>query len=176
MSYSTKTLRALFRLGIEPALVEARGLIEYREAAVLALAEEGANGRQHMLTPAAARAWRAMRASAEVDGVDMHIVSAFRTVDRQVELIERKLAAGQTLAQVLTMIAPPGFSEHHSACAVDIGSVDVPVLERCFEQTTAFHWLLANAADHGFALSYPEGNAAGYQYEPWHWCFHGGSD
>lgn len=175
MPYGTKTLRAFARLGIEPALVEARGLIEHREAAVLELAEEGANGRQHLLAPGAARAWRGMRAAAAADGVDMHIVSAFRSIERQTELIERKLAAGQALAQILTVIAPPGFSEHHSARAVDIGSIAVPVLERCFEDTEAFRWLLAHAAAHGFVLSYPEGNAAGYLYEPWHWCFHGES-
>jgi D-alanyl-D-alanine carboxypeptidase len=173
MPYDIKTLRALARLGIEPALVEARGLIEHREAAVLELAEEGANGRQHLLAPGTARAWRGMRAAAAADGVDMHIVSAFRSIDRQTELIERKLAAGQALERILTVIAPPGFSEHHSARAVDVGSIAVPVLERCFEDTAAFRWLLAHAAGHGFVLSYPEGNAAGYLYEPWHWCFHG---
>ena len=76
MPYGTKTLRAFARLGIEPALVEARGLIEHREAAVLELAEEAPNGRQHLLAPGAARAWRGCAAAA-ADGVDMHIVPRF---------------------------------------------------------------------------------------------------
>lgn len=171
MAYGTKTLQALQRLGIPSALIEARGLCEHAEAATLELAELGVDGRRHMLLPAAARAWRELRAAAAAAEVDIHIVSAFRSVDRQVELIERKLAAGQPLEQILTVIAPPGFSEHHSARAVDVGSPGAPLLDRDFDRTPAFRWLQAHAGGYGFVLSYPEGNAAGYQYEPWHWCF-----
>ncbi|MEO8102521.1 MAG: D-alanyl-D-alanine carboxypeptidase family protein, partial [Betaproteobacteria bacterium] len=47
-----------------------------------------------------------------------------------------------------------------------------PELEVEFENTAAFRWLTGHAAEFGFRLSYPRGNTAGYQYEPWHWCFH----
>lgn len=174
MAYGTKTLQALDRLGIAPALIEARGLCEHAEATEFELAERGADGREYLLLPSAARAWRAMRAAAADDGVQIHVVSAFRSIDRQVELIERKLALGEPLDRILTIMAPPGFSEHHTARAVDVGSPGAPVLDRDFDRTPAFLWLHAHAAGYGFLLSYPEGNAAGYQYEPWHWCFHDG--
>jgi D-alanyl-D-alanine carboxypeptidase len=40
-----------------------------------------------------------------------------------------------------------------------------------FENTLAFTWLVANARRFGFALSFPRGNAHGYDYEPWHWFY-----
>jgi hypothetical protein len=41
-------------------------------------------------------------------------VSAFRSVERQAEIVRRKLAAGGRIEEILTVCAPPGFSEHHT--------------------------------------------------------------
>lgn len=174
MAYSLKTSTALERLGIPPSLVARRGLREFTEAASLELAETGADGRQYLLSPPAATAWRELRLAATGSGIDIHIVSAFRSVDRQVELVQRKLAAGQALEEILAIVAPPGFSEHHTGRAVDIGTPGCPLLDTCFEGTAAFDWLRRRAGDFGFLLSYPRDNTSGYQYEPWHWCFDGG--
>jgi hypothetical protein len=46
-----------------------------------------------------------------------------------------------------------------------------PAAEELFEDTAAFAWLNAHAADHGYTLSFPRDNPEGYIYEPWHWCF-----
>jgi D-alanyl-D-alanine carboxypeptidase len=72
---------------------------------------------------------------------------------------------------VLSVTAPPGYSEHHTGRAVDVATPGSPVLETTFEQTRAFSWLQKHANNFGFYLSFPQGNASGYQYEPWHWCF-----
>ena len=74
--------------------------------------------------------------------------------------------------------APPGFSEHHTGYAVDIGDADVPDanLSVAFEETAAFEWLEVNGPRYGFELSFEEGNEQGVQYEPWHWRFIGDSD
>ncbi|MEM1310980.1 MAG: D-alanyl-D-alanine carboxypeptidase family protein, partial [Cyanobacteria bacterium P01_H01_bin.153] len=37
-------------------------------------------------------------------------------------------------------------------------------------------WLETNAARYSFELSFPEGNAQGVQYEPWHWRYVGDPD
>lgn len=114
-----------------------------------------------------------LKAGALHDGVSLFIVSAFRSIERQAEIVRRKLDAGETIQEVLTVCAPPGFSEHHTGRAVDVSTPGTPPLEVEFDGTPAFAWLMEQANDFGFHLSYPKGNPQGYQYEPWHWCFHG---
>ena len=161
----------LAQLNISPATITHRGLREYAEVAELVLVEMGADGREHRLTPAAAAAWQALKAAALANGITLIIVSAFRSVQRQAEIIQAKLAAGQLIDDILRSVAPPGHSEHHTGCAVDIASPDHPTLDISFAQTAAFAWLTQQAGRFGFTLSFPEGNSAGYQFEPWHWCF-----
>lgn len=164
----------LAALGITEQLIIERGLREYAEVSTLDVAEVGENGRVHLLEPAAADAWRLMKAAALLDGVDLWIVSAFRGIERQAEIIRRKLEAGAAIEDILAISAPPGFSEHHTGRAVDLATTGSRPLEVEFEQTAAYTWLVEHAAKYGFALSYPLGNIWGYQYEPWHWCFNGG--
>ncbi|MGH8446630.1 MAG: M15 family metallopeptidase, partial [Solimonas sp.] len=132
----------------------------------------GTDGRDKLLVPAAAQAWLAMRAAAADDGVELLLVSAFRSVDFQAALIRNKLKNGRSIDEVLQVNAPPGHSEHHTGRAVDIGEAGTPALEEAFEATRAYAWLSAQAGRYGFRLSYPRGNREGYLYEPWHWCWH----
>lgn len=171
MKLAPETRNALDRLGISLALIESRKLQEHREARDLAVAEVGTDGREHRLAPGAARAWQQLRQAAAGEGVRVSIVSAFRSLGRQVELIEAKCAKGQSIEEILTLLAPPGFSEHHTGQAVDIGTTNCPPAEQVFEMTQAYAWLTDHAARFGFTLSYPRGNPFGYQYEPWHWRF-----
>lgn len=157
--------------GISSQFLAARGLSECEEASCLEVAEIGIDGKDHLLVPAAAKAWRKLKAAALDERVSLFIVSAFRSVDRQTEIVRRKLQAGVPIEDILTVCAPPGFSEHHTGCAIDLSTPDSRSLEVEFEQTPAFAWLRAYAADFGYYLSYPIGNSSGYQYEPWHWCF-----
>lgn len=171
MPYSPAALQMLEDLGIPLNAVIDRKLQEYVEAKTLERVEVEAQGKEHLLTPMAAQAWRQMKASASTEGVALHIVSAFRSVKRQVTLVKRKLDAGQSIEQILAVSAPPFFSEHHTGCAIDIGTPGCAALEREFEDTQAFEWLTHNAQAFGFQMSYPAGNATGYIYEPWHWKF-----
>jgi len=159
-------------LGISVESIEGRGLRECEEATELEIVEVGEDGREHFLVPAAAQAWRSMKAAANTENIQLLIVSAFRSVERQAEIVRRKLAAGGRIEEILTVCAPPGFSEHHTGRAVDLSTPGVPALEVEFEQTAAFAWLTRHAINFSFHLSFPAGNAQGYLYEPWHWCFH----
>ncbi|MES2181532.1 MAG: M15 family metallopeptidase [Pseudomonadota bacterium] len=161
----------LAALGISSELITARGLRECEEATTLEIAEVGAEGRNHLLIPLAARAWRLLKAAALDDGIDLFIVSAFRSIDRQAEIVRRKLETGEILENILTASAPPGFSEHHTGRAVDLSTSGSQALEVEFDQTAAYIWLTEHAAKFGYYLTYPIGNSWGYQYEPWHWCF-----
>ena len=161
----------LTTLGISSELITARGLRECEEATTLEVAEVGADGRDHLLVPSAAEAWLRLRASALADGIDLFIVSAFRSIDRQAEIVRRKIEAGAVVENILTVCAPPGFSEHHTGRAVDLSTSGSRALEVEFDKTPAYAWLTEHAAKFGYYLSYPTGNSWGYQYEPWHWCF-----
>lgn len=158
-------------LGISARLLAARGLPEFREPIHLELAEVGADGKEHRLTPQAVIAWRELKVAALADGVELVIVSAFRSIERQTEIVRNKLAAGCMIDDILTLCAPPGYSEHHSGRAADLASPGGPILEVGFAQTAAFAWLSTHAGRFDYTLSYPPGNRFGYQYEPWHWCF-----
>ncbi len=127
-------------------------------------------GRPQRLAAAALRAWTAMRQRAADQGIEIFLVSAFRSPRYQHDLIARKLARGQSIEQILAVNAAPGYSEHHTGRALDIGAPDCEVLVEEFENTSAFRWLAGHAEQHGFRMSYPRGNKWGIAYEPWHWC------
>ena len=156
---------------IPPELLEQRGLVRQAEASELVLAETADDGRKYFLTPASKLAWQAMKQAAAADGIDLLMISAFRSVARQTEIICDKLASGLAIADILKVCAPPGYSEHHTGRAIDIATSEDPELEISFDSTAAFDWLQAHASQFGFHLSYPPGNSSGFQYEPWHWCF-----
>ncbi len=167
-------LQALDAADLQAAtrLASARGLARHAEALVLEKVAVDAAGRDFLLAPEAAAAWWRMQAAASADGVTLLVLSAFRSEARQREIIAAKLAAGDALESVLRLCAAPGFSEHHSARAVDVGSPGAPPFNEDFEHSEAYAWLTRHAAEFGFALSYPRDNPQGYQFEPWHWCYH----
>jgi D-alanyl-D-alanine carboxypeptidase len=161
----------LTELGISVDVLHARGLRRHEEAISLHIAEVGSDGREHCLILTAANAWRELKAQARRDGEEIFIVSAFRGVDRQIAIIRRKLDSGESIEDILSVCAPPGYSEHHTGRAVDLGTPGADLLEPEFERTSAFDWLRENAGFFEFSLSYPAGNSYGYAYEPWHWCY-----
>ena len=77
------------------------------EAAELVSVGDDVFGRPQRLAPAAARAWSRLLEAATKDNVSLQLVSAFRGVEYQRQLIERKLAAGQALDTILTLSAAP---------------------------------------------------------------------
>ena len=149
-------------------LVRARPV--YEEATELVEVGPNLIGRMQRLTPATAREWAAMRAAAAKDGVTLLIVSGFRSIDYQARLIRKKINAGQSVSEILSVNAAPGHSEHHTGRAVDIASPGSRPLTREFDDSEAFRWLQASAATYGFSMSYPRDNPAGFVYEPWHWA------
>jgi zinc D-Ala-D-Ala carboxypeptidase len=171
LAYQKRVNAALAELGIPLETIRRRGFPLCFEAEELVVAEIDALGREHRLAPAAANAWKKMKAAAHEDGVGLQIVSAFRSFDRQVDIIRRKIERGYTVDEILRVSAPPGYSEHHTGCAVDIGTLGCDSLEEVFEQSEAFSWLAGNASLYSFFMSFPRDNAYGYCNEPWHWAY-----
>lgn len=158
-----------FALGVPRGYGRTRHLPMQREPARLVSIGNDVHGREQWLRPRAARALAAMRERADSDGIDLQIVSAFRSIEYQLGIIERKLARGQSIDEILRVSAAPGYSEHHSGRCVDFTTPGFTALEVEFERSPAYAWLVSNAARHGFVLSYPRGNRHGIAYEPWHW-------
>lgn len=173
VDYLSRIDMALSQLGISRDSLVQRNLTIFAEAAELCVAEVVSNGREHLLLPSAAEAWRQLRTSASSDGIVLHIVSAYRSFDRQQEIFCAKLARGLDVETILRVSAPPGYSEHHTGRAIDVGTLGCRDLEENFENTPAFLWLVSNARKFGFSLSYPRNNTCGYAYEPWHWYWNG---
>jgi len=168
--YQKKVGLTLEMLGISRSIIEQKNLRFQLEPQDLVIAESNA-GFAHRLVPRAAQAWRAMKVGAAQDGIVLEIVSAFRSIEEQADIIRDKLGQGLAMEAILALSAPPGYSEHHSGCAIDINTPGCLEREEVFEQTDAFFWLMENASHHGYTLSYPRGNSAGFIYEPWHWLY-----
>ena len=116
-------------------------------------------------------AWTEMKKDSKKVGIDLILVSAFRSIKRQEELIDDKRKKGIPEKEIYKVLAPAGHSEHHTGCALDLHTPNSAILEEDFEKTVAFEWLNKNAGLYGFELSYPRDNPYGVVYEPWHWCF-----
>ena len=131
------------------------------------------------LRSAAAKKFAQMQADAKADGIILVPISAFRTAEAQEQLFfgvkEQRV---QDAAKRAEVSAPPGYSEHHTGYAIDIGDGNAPAtnLETTFADTAAFAWLKENALKYSFELSFPPDNPQGVSYEPWHWRFVGDRD
>ncbi|APB33354.1 D-alanyl-D-alanine carboxypeptidase [Gloeomargarita lithophora Alchichica-D10] len=105
-------------------------------------------------------------------------ISGFRTVAYQANLFNRQVQRQGSEIAAARISAPPGYSEHHTGLAIDLGDgfaagEGIPDITERFGQTRAYEWLQKNAITYGFELSYPPNNAQGVMYEPWHWRYVG---
>ena len=159
----------LAELGIPPEYGTDPSLATYAEVTDLAEVGENIVGRMQLLTPATADAWQAMHTAAKGEEIELLIVSGFRSIDYQADLIRSKLDSGQFIEDILKVNVAPGYSQHHTGDAVDIATPGYKPLLEEFEESPAFGWLHENAVQYGFMMSYPRNNPEGIAYEPWHW-------
>ncbi len=153
------------------------GHLSYEEAPTGSLQAVTSDGRVRLRQGAAAK-FRQMQSAARAEGVILTPISGFRSVqDQEYLFFKIKEERAQNTAKRAEVSAPPGYSEHHTGYAIDIGDGKVPAtnLATSFENTAAFRWLRANAAKYSFELSFPKDNPQGISYEPWHWRFVGDS-
>ena len=151
------------------------GHLPYAEAPLDELANITPDGRLK-LRQAAADKFLQMQKDARNQGISLVPISAFRTVQQQNQLFfDIKQQRNQEARQRAEVSAPPGYSEHHTGYAVDIGdgSAQATHLSESFAQTKAFGWLQNNAAKYSFEMSFPLNNPQGIAYEPWHWRYVG---
>lgn len=114
--------------------------------------------------------------AAKAIGINLQAFSTYRPYDYQVTLYERYVERdGQKAADRYS--ARPGYSEHQTGLAFDIGEVNREKhwASNSFGDTEAAKWLAANAYKYGFILRYPEGKEeiTGYMHESWHYRYVG---
>ena len=114
------------------------------------------------------------------DGVNLYIISPYRTNATQESLFNRELAEVKTQypnmsdaearAKAATEVAAPWTSEHQTGLAVDFNSV-----EQSFDKTKEYKWLSENAHLYGFIMRYPKSkeDKTAVIYEPWHYRYVG---
>ncbi|MEM9540422.1 MAG: M15 family metallopeptidase [Cyanobacteria bacterium P01_E01_bin.42] len=154
------------------------GHLPYEEAPVDDLEAITAD-RRVRLRRAAAEKFILMAEAARSQGIVLSALSGYRTVTEQHHLFfDIKAQRKQNAEERAEVSAPPGYSEHHTGYAIDIGDGRAPSthLSVGFENTAAFRWLENNAARYNFELSFPRNNPQGISYEPWHWRFVGDID
>ena len=148
--------------------------------------------------PATLKAFRAMRQAARSDGIELGIVSGYRSLAsqrgiflaglaekgaelRRRSVSTREIAGGEAddvVDLVLSKNSIPGYSKHHTGYALDLEDRSSGTYFTEFEKTAAHRWLSANnylnAKRFGFLPSYPPGaSSQGPDPEPWEYVYVG---
>tara|TARA_B100000886_G_scaffold246543_1_gene173458 strand:- start:192 stop:902 length:711 start_codon:yes stop_codon:yes gene_type:complete len=116
-----------------------------------------------------------MKEEAKKDGIYLVFLSGYRSINLQNDIFySLKSIRNQEAAERAKVSAPPGYSEHSTGFAIDIGDATQREtdFETEFENTNAFRWLIENAAKFHFKLSFTKNNKY-INYEPWHWRYEG---
>jgi len=116
-----------------------------------------------------------MRDDAKKEGVYLVFLSGFRSIKLQKEIFySLKSIRSQVAMERARVSAPPGYSEHSTGFAIDIGDAlnRETDFEVEFETTSAYKWLERNAAKYHFKLSFDRKQNS-VDYEPWHWRYEG---
>lgn len=121
-------------------------------------------------------AFEEMAAEAKLSSFNLTAFSTYRSYDYQVTLYNRY--ADRDGAEAADRYsARPGYSEHQTGLAFDIGEVNHEKhwASSSFGSTEAGKWLLANAHRYGFILRYPnhKEQITGYMHEAWHYRYVG---
>lgn len=108
--------------------------------------------------------------AAESEGYQLVINSAYRSYSDQEELVNKYLNSyGQTYVD--KYVAKPGFSEHQTGLAFDIGSRN----SRVFADSKEYAWIKDNAHKYGFIYRFDSRyeKITGFRHEAWHYRYVG---
>lgn len=127
------------------------------------------------VNPEASAAVTRMRNDAAKEGITLNPFSTYRSYAYQSDLYQEYVARnGATSAD--TYSAKPGFSEHQTGLAFDIGVANsASYMDQAMGEMKEGVWMARNASKYGMVLRYPDGKQAvtGYIYEPWHFRYVG---
>lgn len=114
---------------------------------------------------------RDMIDAAAQDGVTLTMQSGYRSYAYQQQIFGNMLGVyGREDAERLS--ARPGYSEHQTGLAVDLGGASKPAcdFDACFASIPEGRWIAAHVGEHGFLVRYTKANqeVTGYAPEAWH--------
>lgn len=118
----------------------------------------------------AVNAFIQMYKAAKNDGYDLVINSSYRSYEEQEETCNTYRGLyGENY--VKNYVALPGFSEHQTGLAFDIGSRNSNI----FAESLEYEWMQENAYKYGFIQRFPAKYEAitGFRAEPWHYRYVG---
>jgi len=134
-------------------------------------------------------AFKKMKDAAALENINIEVVSAYRSFQRQKEIFEGKYKRytdqGSTPIEAIEKIIEystiPGTSRHHWGTDLDIIDANVPRPQNVL-QPEHFHgngpfcklkeWLNTHANSFGFYEVYTDNaNRKGFKYEPWHFSY-----
>lgn len=120
----------------------------------------------------AAEAFNRMKMDAKTNGITLRLISGFRSITDQEKLFQKQTQRRGSKEAASKLSAPPGYSEHHTGYAIDVGDEQPRTdLKFEFENTDAYRWLTVYAGNYGFELSFPRNNVQKVSFEPWHWRY-----
>jgi D-alanyl-D-alanine carboxypeptidase len=125
----------------------------------------------------------AMLSDAKNAGYEYWIASAYRSRQRQQELVDEDVEAlmqkGYSYEDALTETyretMPAGHSEHETGLALDILCSGSTNMDTTQADEPGNLWLLTHCSEYGFILRYPadKEDVTGISYEPWHFRYVG---
>lgn len=162
---------------------------EYSKNALIGNGDLELVGKTYKLQPEAMEAFQKMKKAAMKDGIDIMIVSAYRSFEHQKRIWNRKYqrftSQGKNPDECITEIIKystfPGTSRHHWGTEIDVaqGGKNHPedrLLEENFEKGGVYEdlkkWMDKNAEKFGFFMTYTKNSErSGFNYEPWHYSY-----
>ncbi len=147
------------------------------------------NKLKYNLIPKVADSFDSMRIAALSEGIEIKIISSYRSFDHQKNIWNRKflkndsigLQIDENIKKIMEYSTIPGTSRHHWGTDIDIvdGSQivdgDVLVTQKFYGQGPYVRlrkWLEKNAQKFGFYIVYTKNKKRnGFNYEPWHYSY-----
>ncbi|MEH6765623.1 MAG: M15 family metallopeptidase [Aequorivita antarctica] len=137
----------------------------------------------------AKEAFSKMRYAAAKENINIEVVSAYRSFQRQKEIFEGKyrkftsegLSPEKAIEKIIEYSTIPGTSRHHWGTDIDIIDANAPrpanvLMPENFHGTGPYcklkTWLNNHSESFGFYEVYTDnGNRKGFKYEPWHFSY-----
>lgn len=109
-----------------------------------------------------------MLRQARLDGIELTVESAYRSIHYQTRIFLRMLEQGRSFEDIIRYVAPPGYSQHMLGTALDFFPSNWE-----FAETEQYRWLQQNGPRFGFEETFSPYNRYNMPWEAWHWNYMG---